>query len=401
MTTILIFDQAESAGGSINRAVDLAEKLSGFKFIFLTFHSLKKLNSSTKSPHISAKRIFSFYNGKTSYRHKQWIEHHITQKWLARLLVGLVESIAWANKVITIGQAILLTWFNNVDIVQANCGFHPLPYNLSKVKRARLIYYFRDLQNYSAIHPTKINRASHYVFVGKNIMHEYQQQLHLPTDKCFMVHSPFDVTTRLQKQSNPDLTLLQQLKNQGKKVIILPSRICEDKGQHIALEAVNQLVKNYNNFSLLIVGSADPGAEDQAYYKKLLDYSNKQNLEQHVHFLGHRHDILHLIKHADIAIHTAIYFEAMAGTLVESLQLGTPMVASNVGGTTEAIEDNHTGFLFAPGNHQELANILLQLLEGKIDLKPIVANGQEHALKNWAPQNIQQKMEKIYLNAIN
>ncbi len=45
MKTVLIFDQAESPGGSISRAVDLAEKMTYFNFIFITFHSLEYLKS--------------------------------------------------------------------------------------------------------------------------------------------------------------------------------------------------------------------------------------------------------------------------------------------------------------------------------------------------------------------
>jgi glycosyltransferase involved in cell wall biosynthesis len=401
MKTILIFDQAESAGGSINRAVDLAEKLNGYKFIFLTFHPLKKLHSSTDCPHISAKRIFSFYNGKTIAAHNKWIDQTFKKPMTKGFLKSLIGFICELNKAFTIFQAILLTYSRKIDIVQANCGFHPLPYHLSKIKKAGLIYYFRDLQNYSAISPPKINCASHYVFVGNTIKEKYQAQLGLPLQKCFMVHSPFNVTNRLNKEVNQDLSLIQKLKDEGKRIIILPSRICEDKGQHIALAAVTALSKDYSDFALLIAGDADPDAANQAYLKRLLNYAKQHNIEKHVHFLGHRCDILHLIKNADITIHTAIYFEAMAGTLIESLQLGTPVVASNVGGTSEAIDNHRSGFLFEAGNHHELAETLLQILTGKIDLEPIITAGREHAFKNWSPENIQQKMEHIYLDAIN
>jgi glycosyltransferase involved in cell wall biosynthesis len=398
MKTILIFDQAECSGGSINRAVELAEKLNEFNFIFLTFHSLDTLNSATSCLHIKSKRIFSFYNSKTAAAHNNWLNIKIKNSILKNLISKIIYLAHLINKFITISQALTAIKFRRIDIVQANCGFHPLPYHLARLKKSDLVYYFRDLQNYKAIAPSKIAYASRYIFVCEKLMEEYQNQLQLPHKKCFMIRSPFDVDERINKQNNYDLSIPNQLRQNGKKIIILSSRICKDKGQHIALQAIKLLSKKHTEFVLLLAGKADPDIDSKNYLRSLIDYVKTHKLEQYVHFLGHRDDILHLMRHADISLQTPIYFEAMAGALLESLQLGIPTVAADVGGTHEAIVDHRTGFLFPAGDAKKLTDILLMILDGKATLNPIIDLGKTHARVNWSPARVKQQMKAIYLH---
>jgi glycosyltransferase involved in cell wall biosynthesis len=54
--------------------------------------------------------------------------------------------------------------------------------------------------------------------------------------------------------------------------------------------------------------------------------------------------------------------EAFGLTTIESLSVGTPVVASNVGGIPEVIRDGINGFLIPPEDAGELARRLIQVL---------------------------------------
>ncbi|RYG19512.1 MAG: glycosyltransferase, partial [Chitinophagaceae bacterium] len=337
----------------------MAGHLTNFKFIFFTFHSLETLGCNPTGNHIKARKILSFYSGKRAYHHTQWIEQNIKNLTARKILKKVVERVELLNKLFTVAQAILFVSFKKIDIVQANCGFHPLPYNLARFKKTTLVYYFRDLQDYTRINISKFTCAAHYFFVSNTLMQSYMKQLGLPPQKCSMVHSPFDVQQRLKLEKHPDLKLVNQLKQEGKKIIILAARICEDKGQHIALAAINIVKKQYTNFCLLIVGKPDRDPVSHAYNESLHQFIREHGLEENVLFLGHRRDILHLIQQANISVQTATYFEALSGALVESLQLGVTTVASAVGGSPEIIKNNVTGYTYDPNSHEELAKILI------------------------------------------
>ncbi len=194
----------------------------------------------------------------------------------------------------------------------------------------------------------------------------------------------------------PNLSLIDKLKKDQKKIIILPARITQDKGQLIALQALKHLKENISNVVLLIAGDLPQDPQDKIYYEKLQAFVIENELAENVYFLGYRDDVLHLVKNADVAIHTPIYFEAMAGGIVESLQLGTPTISADIGGAREAIEDGVTGFLFTPGKYTQLAEILLKILNDSASNLGITQKGAAHATEIWKPERIQQQMKKTY-----
>lgn len=396
MKAILIFDQAESPGGSISRAVDLAEKLTDYNFIFITFHSLEYLKANTNKSHISSYSIKSFYNDRIAFKHTAWLKSKCQWKPYHSAVTAFISLLMGINRRFTLWQALRVIRKQKIDLIQANCGLHSIPYKLAKRCSIPLIYYFRDLQNYQSIAQERINIAEKYVFVGSTLMDMYQHQLNLPQYKCIMIHSPFDARARLKNHVNPDLSLIDKLKKDQKKVIILPARITQDKGQLIALQALKRLRENVSNAVLLIVGDLSQDPQDKIYYEKLQAFVIENELAKNVYFLGYREDVLHLVKNADVAIHTPIYFEAMAGGIVESLQLGTPTISADIGGAREAIEDGVTGFLFEPGNDMQLAAILLKVLNESTPNLDITSKGAAHATEIWNPERIQQQMTKTY-----
>lgn len=396
MKTVLIFDQAESPGGSISRAVDLAEKLTNFNFIFITFHSLEYLKASTHKSHIYSYSIKSFYNDRRALKHTAWLKSKCEWKPYHSAVTACISLLMSINRKLTLWQALKVIGTKKIDLIQANCGLHSIPYKLAKKLGIPLIYYFRDLQNYQSIAPERINIAEKYVFVGRTLMEMYQHQINLPQYKCIMIHSPFDARARLKSHANPDLSLIDKLKEDQKKIIILPARITQDKGQLIALQALKRLRENISNAVLLIVGDLSKDPLDKIYYENLHSFIIENELTQNVYFLGYREDVLHLVKNADVAIHTPIYFEAMAGGIVESLQLGVPTISSDIGGAREAIEDGVTGFLFTPGDYTQLAEILVKILNGSTANLEITKRGAAHATEIWNPERIQQQMTKTY-----
>lgn len=400
MKTVLIFDQAESPGGSISRVVELAEKLTEFNFIFITFHTLETLRAKTHHHHITSYRIKSFYNDKIAHKHTAWLKKQCSWLPYHALVNVFISALMGLNRKFTLWQALRILRRHPIDLIQANCGLHSLPYLIAKKLKKPIIYYFRDLQNYQALAKERIAIAQKYVFVGENLMNRYKEQLCLPNHKCIMVRSPFDVNERLKNHSTPDLSLINQLRSQGKKVLIMPARITPDKGQMTALEAVHLLHQKLSNFGLIIVGSTSSSTQDNQYLAQLHTFIAEKNLTSHVYFLGHRDDVLHLVKESDIAVHAPIYYEAMAGGIVESLQLGIPTISSDIGGAREAIKDGVSGFLFPPADHIELANILETILLEKYDLKRISENGKKHAVENWNPAQIQTRMLAIYLSIL-
>jgi glycosyltransferase involved in cell wall biosynthesis len=398
--TILIFDQVETSGGSIARAVDLANELHDFRFVFITYHHLADLYPKKLSPNVVAKRIFSFYNYQRKSAHIKKIKSLTNNKVLTFLGLKFVALLDLLNEYTVVAQTLIKTLFTKIDLVQANGGVHFLPYRLANVKNAALIYYFRHLDDFRWAEGKMLGRANDYIFVSANLMKAHLEILKtIPRNRCQVVHSPFDSQKSLGKTQASDLKFIDEVKSKGHTVILHPARICHDKGQHIAIDAIIKLKNTHPNLALIFAGSFEDDSEN-SYERLLMQKVAEHKLSDRVLFIGHRNDVLQILSSVDIALQTPIWFEALGGSLIEAMQLGVLTISADVGGTSEAVIHQQTGLLFPPGDSDALAELLSQIAENQIDTKALAQKGKEHAYQNWGAMLIQEKMRNIYSDAI-
>jgi len=108
---------------------------------------------------------------------------------------------------------------------------------------------------------------------------------------------------------------------------------------------------------LLLVGS-DYGNGMKPALERLID---SLGLRGAVIFAGVRHDIPQLLALSHVYANTSL-FEGMSNTILEAMAAGKPVVATAVGGNPELVQDGTTGFLVAPGDHEQLGERLTALL---------------------------------------
>ena len=89
------------------------------------------------------------------------------------------------------------------------------------------------------------------------------------------------------------------------------------------------------------------------------------------------------------------YYEAMPMTILEALSYGKPVITTPVGSIPEVIEHNKNGFLFPPGNIEELKKIIFDVIndKSKDDCMRIQAM---NAAKYFYPESIKTELEKLY-----
>src|SRR4051794_26136407 len=83
-------------------------------------------------------------------------------------------------------------------------------------------------------------------------------------------------------------------------------------------------------------------------------------IEERVHFLGFRRNVYEFLLHCDVLLMPSFH-EGLPYTLLEAMALGTPVVASRVGGLAEVLEDEVTALLVPPGDAARLADAILRL----------------------------------------
>jgi len=191
----------------------------------------------------------------------------------------------------------------------------------------------------------------------------------------------FDPTTKLDSDEKKLLQKWQIKKD--KKIILLPGRLTEWKGQEIFIEAVNlvNIELGYEAFYAVILGS-DQGRD--LYKKKLIRLTEQHRLTNQVKFIDHCEDMALAYKVSDIVVSASIEPEAFGRVAVEAQSMERPIIASNIGGSNETIVDEKTGFLFESNNAISLSKKFLKVLSmNEASLQSIGKEGRKNIIQKF------------------
>ena len=140
---------------------------------------------------------------------------------------------------------------------------------------------------------------------------------------------------------------------------IFLGRLSHEKGLSILIDAA----KNLNNSGLpvkcKIVG-------DGPLMKELREKVKAEKING-IEFIGRKtsHECMELLKDARFMIMPAICYENFPMAIREAFACGKPVVASNLGAMAELVEDQKTGLLFEPGDHEDLAAKIRWMLKNE------------------------------------
>jgi glycosyltransferase involved in cell wall biosynthesis len=137
-------------------------------------------------------------------------------------------------------------------------------------------------------------------------------------------------------------------------------RIEEGKGQHLVVQALQQLLRQSVNAHAIIIGPA----MDQAYMESLRNTVQQQNLSSHVTFYGSHDNPIEIMSAFDVVV-LASRQETFGLVLIEAMRNGVAVIGTNAGGVPEIIDDGATGLLFEPDNAADLTEKLMSLCGGR------------------------------------
>jgi glycosyltransferase involved in cell wall biosynthesis len=103
---------------------------------------------------------------------------------------------------------------------------------------------------------------------------------------------------------------------------------------------------------------------------------------------------------AQALIFPSIWYEGQPKTLIESLAVGTPVIASRLGAMAEMIADGETGFLFEPGMPADLAAKAIQILSSKTDQARMRASARLVFERSFTAEKNYPQLLAIYEEAL-
>ncbi len=266
-------------------------------------------------------------------------------------------------------------------------------YYVSKITRCKLVTTFHGTYNFNSSIKKKYNAImlkSDCVIAGSNFIFSHIKEKYpeyISRIKKFLVIFRGINTEYYDPDNIKEADRIKFLKklniDANKKIILMPGRLTEWKGQEIFIEALNDLkIKyGYKNFVAILLGS-DQGRK--IYKKKLIRLIERFRLNNDVIFLEHAPSMPVAYSVSSVIVSASIEPEAFGRISVEAQSMKKPIVASDIGGSRETIVDNKTGLLFSSSDHHSLSEKLDFIFRlDDTSLNVMGNNGRKNAQKKF------------------
>ena len=319
-------------------------------------------------------------------------------KYINKKKVKLIKlPVDSKNPILIFFNSIILVFiilFYNISIVHARSRAPAWSCLLAtKITRKKFVTTFHGTYNFKSSFKKFYNSVmvrSNLIIAGSNhifshINKNYSKYLNLK--KKFLVIfrginiDYYDQTTIIDSEEN-QLIADWNLKK-DKKIILMPGRLTEWKGQELFIEALDLVNKElgYEAFYAIILGS-DQGRD--IYTKKLKRLVEQYRLINQVKFIKHCKNMPLAYKISDIIVSASIEPEAFGRISVEAQSMEKPIIASNIGGSNETIINNKTGFLFEAGNSEALSKKIIEVFYlDESTLKFMGIEGRKNIIKKF------------------
>lgn len=169
--------------------------------------------------------------------------------------------------------------------------------------------------------------------------------------------------------------------------------------------SVGELNKNKNHISVInALGMLkEEGKINKIHYlicgqgneKEVLEqYISKKNLEENVHLLGFRKDILSIYSIADCFVFPS-FREGLSVSVMEAMANGLPIICSKIRGNEDLIDDNG-GFLFDPHNVNSIKECIENYLNCGIRQKHEMSNYNMKKVEKFEKSKVLNEIYKVY-----
>lgn len=205
-------------------------------------------------------------------------------------------------------------------------------------------------------------------------------------NKVYVIHNTSEISENIQNISG--LNIRNQLGINDKIVLGISSWFHKErKGFDILFEAFSKLDAR---FVLLIIGIPKENQQEVFEYANTFSINNDKIIMP-----GFVDNIYEFYKSMDIFLLPS-RSEGFSLALLEAAASGIPIIASNIPGNDEFIENGKNGLLFDISKPAELTEAILQLADDIKRAKELGNSGQDAFINNFTMERYTEKLEKFF-----
>ena len=168
-------------------------------------------------------------------------------------------------------------------------------------------------------------------------------------------------------------------------------RLSAEKGHRFLVEALPRVVETIPNLGLVLLGE---GRERDALEAQLV----RLGLRGRARFAGFQKQVQPWIQACDVLVNPSLS-EGMPNVVLEAMALGTPVVATAVGGVPSLITDGQSGLLVSPGDAPAISDALLRLGNDSA-LSLHLARHAQARVRDYSPERQTRLLFDLYARAL-
>lgn len=185
------------------------------------------------------------------------------------------------------------------------------------------------------------------IFENQNDQQYFVDNHLIPQERTWLIEGVGVDPERFSPQPEPT----------GVPVVLLAARMLWDKGVGVLVEAARQL-KSEMPVRVALAGEPDPGNPATVSRQTLENWHSEGVIE----WWGWQPDMPKIYNQSHIVALPTMYGEGVPTTLLEGAACGRPLVASDIPGCRQVVQDGHNGFLVPPNDPIALAQALKRLI---------------------------------------
>ncbi|MBU3107657.1 glycosyltransferase family 4 protein [Clostridium gasigenes] len=275
---------------------------------------------------------------------------------------------------------------NNIDIVHCQCIDSVKFTCLSKAIKPKI-------KIYHTVHDTTIYKMSRKldIFIDKLFTNKIVAISDAVKDEILSRGIKDKKVIRIYNGINTEEFKRIKKSHNDINIVCVARIMPEKKGQDILIKAMSVVTEEYNNVKCYFAGSEAQGDKNKIDYLK--DIVIELGLENNIFFLGNVIDVPLLLSEMDIFVLPSRY-EGFGLVIIEAMISKLIIIASDLDGPKELLQNNKYGDLFECNNHNELAKKILKNLDNRNE--EIIENAYTYAIDNFDIKIMIDNLKRLY-----
>jgi glycosyltransferase involved in cell wall biosynthesis len=287
---------------------------------------------------------------------------------------------------------------HGINIVHAHVGRDYLVAALAcrRAPNCRLIltrHHYLPLKK-NPVYRWLLGSAAAFIAVSDAVRQSLIERLALDPERVPVIPNWID-TTRFQTVDRDKARAMFQIK--ANLAVACIGQLTPEKGQEEFIRAAGQICRSRSDVEFLIAG--EENSDSQSYTHRLHQIAETMGIQDRVRFMGFVQYLPELLGAVDVVV-VPSWDEGFSLVTIEAMAARRAVLASNVGGIRDILQENVNGLLFSPRDANAMAEKMKWLLADAPLRDRLAGQGQRDVYAKFSRDKVIDQIEMLYKEAL-